>query len=354
MNCEKNAQNKYENEERNIQLFWEENWIYEKVKAQLQGKKPFYLCDGPPYVTGYIHPGTALNKCVKDAVARFWRLLGCDVRAQPGFDTHGLPIEVKVEQKLNLKTKKEIEEIGIEKFIQECKSFAEHFIKIMTSQFKSLGVWMDWNTPYITFKDEYIEKSWMTIKMAEEKGLLKRGNYVVAFCPRCETSVANYELEYKERLDPSIFVKFPVKDRPNTFLLIWTTTPWTLVANLAVMAHPTERYVEVEVDGERWILAKERLDVVMGKIGKDVVVLKEFIGKDLKGLCYEHPFQDLISKEYERKVVLNDEYVSMEEGTGLVHCAPGHGYEDFLVGRDYGILPFSPVDEKGCYTKEAG
>ncbi len=344
----------YHDQEKEVQAFWDKHRIYERVKEKCRSGRSFYFCDGPPYVTGMIHPGTALNKCIKDAVLRFWRFMGRDVRAQPGFDTHGLPIEVKVEQKLGLKSKKEIEDIGIERFVCECRLFAEHYIKVMTEQFKSLGVWMDWDRPYITFKDDYIERSWSTIKRAEEQGLLKRGKYVVAFCPRCETSVANYELEYKERVDPSIFVKFPVKGEARKYLIIWTTTPWTLVANLAVMAHPDEIYVEVDVEGERWIMAKARMEAVLSKANKDAVVVREFLGKELENLPYDHPFQDLIAKVADRRVVLSKEYVSMEEGSGLVHCAPGHGYEDFLVGRAKGLEPFSPVDDRGCYTAEAG
>ncbi len=339
--------------ESSIQKYWEENEIYEKVKAQNKDGKPFYFCDGPPYVTGYVHPGTILNKSIKDAVLRYLRFMGYNVQSRPGFDTHGLPIEVKVEQTLGLKSKKEIEEIGIDKFIEECKKFVHKYREIMTTQFRSAGIWMDWENPYLTYKDSFIEKSWATLKGAHEKQLLKKGKYVVAYCPRCETSVANYELEYHNKKDPSVFVKFKLEDE-DAYLIIWTTTPWTLVANMAVMAHPTEKYVRVKVGDEQWILAEKRLEHVMGLIGESPVVLETFEGSQLKGRCYVHPFQDLISKKTTRKVVLSEDYVSMEEGSGLVHCAPGHGHEDFLVGRLYGLEVFSPVDDHARYTEEAG
>ncbi len=279
---------------------------------------------------------------------------GYDVRSQPGFDTHGLPIEVKVEQELGIKKKKEIEDIGIDKFVVKCKGFADKYIEIMTGQFRSIGIWMDWDNPYITYHDNYIESSWKTLQMAHEKGLMHEGVYVLPYCFRCETTMANYELEYGEETDPSIYVKFPVKGKEGEFLIIWTTTPWTLVANMGVMANPKFTYVKAKVDGETWIVAKERLDTVLNFAQKSATIMEEFSGKKLEGLVYLHPFADLVKKEAVRKVVLSDEYVTLEDGSGLVHCAPGHGQEDFLVGKKFSLEVFSPVDETGSYTAEAG
>lgn len=334
---------------------WAENGIYEKAKAKVASStEKFYFCDGPPYATGQIHPGTAWNKCIKDAVCRYHRMCGKDVRAQPGYDTHGLPIEVKVEQELGIKNKREIEKLGIKNFIKKCKDFATRYIGVMSDQFRRLGVWMDWDMPYITYKDDYIESSWQTLKMAWEQGLMHEGNYVLPYCYRCETTMANYELEYGEETDPSIFVKFKIKGKENEYLIIWTTTPWTLVANMAVMVHPAFMYVKAKVDDEVWYLAKGRLDYLMGMVDKSAVILEEIPGRKLKGLEYEHPFQDKIGKQAKREVVLSEEYVNLEEGSGLVHCAPGHGQEDFIIGKRYEIEAFSPVDESGRYTEEAG
>ena len=335
--------------EKEIISFWEKNGIYEKAKKQNAGNETFYFCDGPPYATGQIHPGTGWNKTLKDSLCRYHRISGKDVRAQPGFDTHGLPIEVKVERELKFKSKADIEKYGIDKFITKCKKFATKYIDIMGNQFKSLGVWMDFDHPYITYHDDYINSSWNTLKMAHEKELLHEGTYVLPYCYRCETTLANYELEYDDETDPSIYVKFHVKD--NEYLIIWTTTPWTLVANMGVMVHPTYSYVKVQVDDEIWYVAKERLDILMELVEKNATVLEEIPGRKLKDMQYEHPFQDKIAKKYDRKVVLSDEYVTLEDGTGLVHMAPGHGPEDFIIGKRFGVEAYCPVDDKGNYTE---
>ncbi len=340
--------------EKEVLKFWEKNNIYEKVKATRAGGAQYYFCDGPPYATGQIHPGTGWNKCTKDSICRFQRGRGNNVRVQPGFDTHGLPIEVKVEKELGIGHKQEIEEYGVGRFISKCKEFATKYVGVMGSQFKALGVWMDWDNPYITYKDDYIESSWEVIAKAHESGLLTQGVYVLPYCFRCETTMANYELEYADETDPSIFVKFRIKERDNEFLVIWTTTPWTLAANMAVMVHPNLLYVRVKVGDEVWIVAKDRLDYVLELAGETGTVLEEFIGKKLEKTGYEHPFQDKILKEAERKVILSDEYVTVEEGTGLVHTAPGTGPEDFIIGKRFGIEPFCPVDLQGNYTEEAG
>jgi len=342
--------------ENNILAYWKANQIYAKLKARNAGGPKFYFVDGPPYATGQIHPGTAWNKCLKDSFLRYRRSRGYHVRDQPGFDTHGLPIEVKVEQELKLANKKEIESrIGVAKFISECKRFASQYISVISGQFERCGVWMDFSNPYITYHDSYIEAVWRTIKASEEKGLLVEGNYVVPQCVRCETSLANYELEYADQEDPSIYVKFKVKGSAAEYLVIWTTTPWTLVGNMAVMVHPTHSYARVKVRDEVWIVAKERLDAVMAfEPLVSPIILGEVSGKKLEGTAYVHPLQEKIGHVYDRKVVLSDEFVTMEDGSGLVHCAPGHGPEDFIVGRRAGIPTFSPVDVSGHYTAEAG
>ncbi|VVC01537.1 Isoleucine--tRNA ligase [uncultured archaeon] len=340
--------------EESIADFWKKEKIYEEAKKAASGGKPYYFCDGPPYATGQIHPGTAWNKCIKDAICRYRRAKGYSVRAQPGFDTHGLPIEVKVEQELKFTNKREIEKIGIEKFVAKCKSFATQYIGVISGQFERLGVWMDWGSPYVTYKDSYIDASWRTIATAHEKGLLHEGVYVVPHCSRCETTLANYELEYGEAEDPSIYVKFRVQGSESEYLVIWTTTPWTLVSNMAIMAHPIYTYVKVKVGSETWIVAKERLEHLMSLVGESAAVVGEISGKKLEKLHYEHPLQGKIGKKSERRVVLSDEYVTLEDGSGLVHCAPGHGPEDFIIGKRFGLEIFSPVDIAGKFTAEAG
>jgi len=340
--------------EQEILAFWEKEKVYEEVKQSLSAGTPYYFCDGPPYATGQIHPGTAWNKAIKDAVCRYKRARGFSVRAQPGYDTHGLPIEVKVEQALKFNDKRQIEKYGVEKFVEKCKAFATQYIGVISGQFKRTGVWMDWDNPYVTYKDSYIESSWKTIKTAHEKGLLHEGVYVVPYCSRCETTLANYELEYGEQADPSIYVKFKSLSVPNEYFIIWTTTPWTLVSNMAIMAHPIYTYVKAKVGDETWIVAKERLDHVLSLTGQSATVVGELSGKKLEKQKYEHPLQGQIGKKCERLVVLSNEFVTLEDGTGLVHCAPGHGPEDFIIGKRFGLEIFSPIDSTGKFTAQAG
>jgi len=350
--------------EKKIREFWEKERIYEKVKARNEKGGKLYFCDGPPYATGQIHPGTAWNKCLKDAMCRYWRSRGRNVRAKPGYDTHGLPIEVKVEQELGIRNKQEIEQkVGVGEFIKKCKAFATQYMGVMNGQFQRCGVWMDWEDPYITYRDRFIERSWATIRKAHEKGLLYRGVYVLPLCPRCETTMANYELEYEEMDDPSLYMKFAVKGKENAkereYLVIWTTTPWTLVANMAVMVHPEYKYVKAKVGEEVWIVAKERLDALMAvthELGVSPIILGEVSGKKLEGLEYEHPLAAKVPKMAAavHKVVLSDEFVTLEDGTGLVHCAPGHGPQDFIIGKRYGIEIFCPVMANGVYDSSAG
>jgi len=348
--------------EKEMLHFWKENSIYKSVVGQNKDGKPFYFCDGPPYATGQIHPGTAWNKCMKDAICRHRRASGFAVRAQPGFDTHGLPIEVKVEQELKISDKRQIEKLGVEKFVEKCKGFATQYIGVISSQFERCGVWMDFDNPYITYRDAYIDASWRTIKTAHEKGLLHEGVYVVPYCSRCETTLANYELEYGEQSDPSIYVKFKLAEGDGgeggkdggEYFVIWTTTPWTLVSNMAIMAHPIYTYVKVKVGAETWILAKDRLEPLMSLLGESAVVLGEISGKKLEKKEYVHPLQAKIGKECTRRVVISDEFVTLEDGSGLVHCAPGHGPEDFIIGKRFGLEIFSPIDSTGKFTSEAG
>jgi isoleucyl-tRNA synthetase len=347
--------------EEKILEWWEENEIYEKVKNRMKGKPKFYFLDGPPYVTNPPHAGTAWNKILKDAIIRFKRMQGYDVRDQPGYDCHGLPIEVKVEEDLKVKRKKEIEEIiKIENFIERCKQYAIENANIQTTIFKNLGVWMDWGNPYITFKDEYIESAWWTIKKAEEKGLLQKGLKVVHWCPRCETALAGYEVtdEYRVVKDYSIYVKFPILGREKEYILIWTTTPWTLPANVAVMVHPDYYYVKAKADDEVYVLAETRCEQVFREIGKPYEILESFKGSELEGIKYKPPLLEETAVQSQlqnaHKVILSREYVSMEEGTGCVHCAPGHGEEDFEAGLKYNLPIVSPVDPAGVFTLEAG
>jgi len=302
---------------------------------------------------------------LKDVVIRFYTMKGYNVWRQPGWDMHGLPIEVLVEKEIGIVSKKDIEKFGVDKFIEKCKEFALRNLKIMESQFKRLGVWMDWDNPYMTIKKQWIEAEWWTFKRAWEQGLIGRDLRVVHWCPRCETALAEHEIEYKVLEDPSIYVKFPVEGKENEFVVIWTTTPWTLPANVAVLVHPDFEYakVRVKVNGveEFWFMAKARVPVVMEEVGvQEYEIVETFSGSALDGLRYVQPFLDEYPKQKEfRKrygrvhTVVLGEFVTLEEGTGCVHIAPGHGEEDFEIGKRYDLPVYCPVDKDGKYFEGA-
>lgn len=325
--------------ETKIAAFWKAKKIYEKAKKLRASGRKFYFLDGPPYATGFIHMGTGWNKILKDAFIRFWRARGFDVWDQPGYDTHGLPIENKIEKELGLTGKAQIEKFGIDKFNEKCRKFATQFIDTMNAEFEDLGVWMDWSNPYLTLTNDYIESAWATFKIAFDKGLLYRGVYPVHVCPVCQTAVAYNEIIYDKMADPSIYVKFQIAGKKHEHLLIWTTTPWTLVANTGVMVNPSAEYVKILVDGESLIVARPLVEIVMQKLGKEYKIVGSMRGKELEGMRYVHPLEHImpyakdVAKEGYR-VVLSEQFVTMTDGSGLVHCAPGHGQEDFKVGSE--------------------
>ncbi|MBU2612241.1 MAG: isoleucine--tRNA ligase [Nanoarchaeota archaeon] len=343
--------------EEEILEFWKKKKIYEKsTKKNVKGKK-FYLMDGPPYATGSIHMGTALNKILKDIAMRSHRLQGFDVFDRAGYDTHGVPIEFKIEKEIGTKSKKDIEKYGVKKFVDRCKEFATKYIEIMNEEFLNLGAWFNFEDPYLTLSNEYIETIWDTFKVAEKKGLLYLGKYPVHICPRCETAVAFNEVEYEKQEDNSIFVKFPLKEKENTFLIIWTTTPWTLPGNTGVMVNPNFDYEEIELsDGQKWIIAKELVSSIMGNLERGYTPKKIYKGIEMENWEYLNPLSKNLKLNIKNsyRVVLSPRYVTLDEGTGLVHCAPGHGKEDYEVGKEAGLDMPSPVDINGILTKEAG
>ena len=287
---------------------------------------------------------------------------GYDITRQPGYDVHGLPIEVKVEESFNIKTKKEIEEsLGVENFISACRKFAYSNIEKMTSEFKRLGIWMDWDNPYITEKREFILSAWWTLKKAEERKLLEKDYRVIYWCPRCETALAEHEVrgEYRDVKDPSIFIKFPVRGKENTYLLVWTTTPWTLPSNVAIAVNPEYDYVEIELeDGEHLILSKAIAAPLMGAEGIKYKLIDEKKGYELEGMRYVPIFENDLTNNIKNcenayRIYLAN-FVTLEEGTGLVHIAPGHGEEDFELGKEFDLPVVSPVDSQGRFLDEVG
>ena len=351
--------------EKKINEDWKKKKTWEKALKKNKGKEKFYFLDGPPFVTNEVHQGTMYTIFIKDAIIRYKLLRGFDVRAQPGWDTQGLPIEVVVEKKLGIKNKKEIKEFGEEKFVEECKNLVESYIKLNTNIILDYGVLWFYNEPYRTYKDQYIESVWYGIKNAYDKDLLYTGLKSTWFCVRCGTPMSNYEIrdKYYDKEDKSIYVLFELQD--GRFLLVWTTTPWTIPSNAAIAVNSTFKYIEVETEGKKVIIAKER-ESVLKDLNKEYKILREIDGKELVGLRYKHPFEDIpqIKKNYDRvgividgKEVSSEEgtpFVEINEGTGLVHSAPGHGESDYKIGMANNLPILSPVNENGKFTEESG
>jgi isoleucyl-tRNA synthetase len=351
--------------EKKINADWKTKKTWEKALKRNKGKDKFYFLDGPPFVTNEVHQGTMYTIFIKDAIIRYKLLKGFDVRAQPGWDTQGLPIEVVVEKKLGIKNKKEIKEFGEEKFVEECKDLVESYIKLNTNVILDYGVLWYYNEPYRTYKDQYIESVWYGIKKAYDKGLLYTGLKSTWFCVRCGTPMSNYEIrdKYYDKEDKSVYVLFELQD--GRFLLVWTTTPWTLPSNAAVAVNSTFKYLEIETGGKKVILAKDR-EPVLKELNKEYKILREIDGKDLVGLRYKHPFSDIpqIEKNADKVAIVIDgkevsseegtPFVEINEGTGLVHSAPGHGESDYKIGIANGLPILSPIDENGRFTEESG
>jgi len=347
--------------EQSVLSIWEKTRAYDRAKARRSEGPKFYFLDGPPFPSSDTpHIGTCWNKIVKDVVLRYKRSGGFDCRDQPGYDCHGLPIELAIERQHDFKHKRDIEAYGLDKFVSECKSFADSNAKAMSRIFSDLGVWMDWEHPYLTHDNAYVESAWWTVKKSHEDGLLEHGLKVVHWCPRCETVLSDYEvvLEYRELRDPSIYVKFPVEGRENEYILIWTTTPWTLPSNTGVMVHPEYEYARVRCDNEVYIMAKERIPHVSAETGAKLELIETFKGQTIDGLRYRSPIADIVPAQGRltggHRVVLSTEYVTLEDGTGCVHSAPGHGEEDYEVGRRTGLPVLMLVDNQGRLVTEAG
>jgi isoleucyl-tRNA synthetase len=345
--------------ENQIRLLWEKEQTYRTVRKLRVGGKKFFFVDGPPYTTGRIHLGTAWNKVIKDSVLRYKSMNCFEVKDRAGWDMHGLPIEVKVEESFGFRNKKDIEAYGVDKFIARCKEFALRQKDDMTAQFKILGAWLDWEDPYMTLKNEYLEAAWWTLKKAHENNLLERGLRVVNWCPRCQTAIADSEVEYWDETDYSIYVKFPVLGEENTYIVIWTTTPWTIPANVAVAVNPTFQYSKVRAwkDGkaEILIMASDLVESVL-KIGRyqDFELLCALSAEQMQELTYSHPLHALVPRQ---KEILHRVYAAnfvTAENTGCVHIAPGHGLEDYELGMKHHMEIFCPVGGDGRYTAEAG
>lgn len=337
------------NREPEMQKEWEEADIYGKVQERTAGRPKFILHDGPPYANGDIHIGHALNKIVKDFIVRHKSMSGYDAPYVPGWDTHGLPIEHAVVKDQNVNR----HEMDVLEFRDRCKAYAFHYIDRQKNQFKRLGVRGDWDNPYVTLRPEYEARQIRVFGDMAKKGYIYKGLRTIYWSPSSETALAEAEIEYQDKRSPSIYVKFRVSQGndvvdEDTSVVIWTTTPWTIPANLAVAVHPELEYSLVEVNGERLLVASGRLEEMTEEIGWDSYhTVRTLKGEELKDVVCRHPFYDRTSP------IIFGDHVTLDAGTGCVHTAPGHGQEDFEIGKTYGLDVLSPVDEKGCFTEEA-
>jgi len=352
--------------EDDVKEYWDEHNVIEEVRASTEGAEPFFLIDGPPYLNGAPHVGHMQGKVLKDVMLRFRQMQGYDIWDQAGFDTHGLPNELKTEEELGIENKNEIgDRISAGRFIEECRERATSAQDLWKGVMADLAIWQDFDDPYLTFDADYIESEWWLVQQAAEQDLLYTAEKPIHWCPRCQTSLSGYEVtdEYQEVEDLSVFVKLDLVNRPEK-LVIWTTTPWTIPANMAVMVHPDFQYARVEVDGETLIVADQLVERVMEAAGyaeEEYEVLGSFPGMELQGKQYRHPLKDAVPRQEEledadgvHRIHTSEELVTLEEGTGLVHAATGHGQEDYENTRRLGLSVFSPVDREGVYTEEAG
>ena len=331
-----------------FQARWDHINLYERVLEKNKDQKPFILHDGPPYANGDIHIGHTLNKVLKDFVLRYQTMRGRYVPYIPGWDTHGLPIETAVTKKgVNRK------EISLVEYRKICHEFAMEQVERQKVQFKRLGILGRWEDPYITLDKSYEANQVKVFAKMVDKGLIYKGLKPVYWSPSSESALAEAEIEYQDKQSISIYFKFELIEVPEAFqgasLLIWTTTPWTVPANLAVSVHPRFEYVLIEADGKRFVCAKSLVPHLTEKLGwKDVITLKTIMGEKLEHMTYKHPLYDRISP------IILGEHVTDTDGTGLVHTAPGHGEDDYRIGKVYGLDILCPVDDKGYMTEEAG
>ncbi len=342
--------------EESVLRFWKSRHIFRKSLEQREGCPEYVFYEGPPTANGKPGVHHVLARAFKDLFPRYKTMRGYLVSRRGGWDTHGLPVEIEVEKKLGFTNKQQIEDFGIAKFNELCRESAFAYIQEWERLTDRIAFWVDLDTAYITYKNEYIESVWWILKNFWDKGLLYQGFKVVPYCPRCGTPLSDHEVAqgYDEATDPSVFVRLPLVDEPGTSLLVWTTTPWTLPANVAVAAHPEETYVVVERDleeggSEKLVLAQALLDKVFGERSYRVVQLLK--GKALKGKRYQPLFTFVPPEKPAHYVVLGD-FVTVEDGTGLVHMAPAFGAEDMNAALEFDLPIVMTVAPDGTFISD--
>ncbi len=340
--------------EKEVLDFWKKNDIFQKSIDQREGSDVFTFYDGPPTANGKPHIGHIETRVFKDLFPRYRTMKGMKVLRKAGWDTHGLPVELEVEKLLGLDGKEQIEQYGIEPFIKKCKESVWKYKGEWERMSDRVGYWADMENPYITYDNKYIESVWWSLKQIADMGLLYKGHKVVPYCPRCGTALSSHEVSqgYKTVKEKSAFVRFKVKGTENTWLYAWTTTPWTLPSNVALCVNPDEEYAKFDFDGRTVIMAKALIHTVLGE-DAEITNLTTFPGMELKGMEYEPLFdfqKGLVDKPAWR--VVCDSYVTMTDGTGIVHQAPAFGEDDARVGRENDLPFLQLVNTKGELTKE--
>ena len=348
--------------EKEVEEFWKEDNTFKKSMEQREGCPTYTFYDGPPTANGKPHIGHVLTRVIKDMIPRYRTMKGYYVPRKAGWDTHGLPVELEVEKLLGLDGKEQIEQYGLDPFITKCKESVWKYKGMWEDFSGTVGFWADMDNPYVTYDDNFIESEWWALKTIWDKGLLYKGFKIVPYCPRCGTPLSSHEVAqgYKDVKERSAVVRFKVKGE-DAYILAWTTTPWTLPSNVALCVNPNEEYAKVKAaDGYVYYMASALLDTVLGKLAKDgeaaYEVLETYKGKDLEGKEYEALYQcaaDLAAKQHKKgHYVVCDTYVTLTDGTGVVHIAPAFGEDDAQVGRKYDLPFVQFVDEKGDMTKE--
>ena len=339
--------------EKEMAAFWKEKGIIQKSFAQHEGKERFTFYDGPPTANGKPHIGHILTRAMKDLIPRFHTMKGKDVLRVAGWDTHGLPVELEVEKSLGLEGKQGIEAYGMEPFIQACKKSVWKYLGEWQDMSEKVAYWLDMENPYVTYHDNYIESVWWSLKQIADKGLLYRGHKVVPYCPRCGTALASHEVAqgYKEVSEYSAYVRFKVKGQDDTYLLAWTTTPWTLPSNVALCVNEKEDYLWFSLRGETFVMAQALVESVFGAEDAAAITrIKTVKGRELAGIEYEPLYPPQKMPPEKGWYVVTDDYVTLTDGTGIVHNAPAFGEDDARVGRVYSLPFLQPVDVKGEFV----
>lgn len=348
--------------EKKTEKFWEDNQVFEKSMKEREGSPMYTFYDGPPTANGKPHIGHVLTRVIKDMIPRYRTMKGYEVPRKAGWDTHGLPVELEVERKLGLNGKEQIEQYGMEPFIKQCKESVWKYKGMWEDFSGTVGFWADMEHPYVTYENSFIESEWWALKEIWKKGLLYKGFKIVPYCPRCGTPLSSQEVAqgYKTVKERSAIVRFKVKGE-DAYFLAWTTTPWTLPSNVALCVNPDENYCKVKAaDGYTYYIAAALLDTVLGRLAKEdepaYEVLENFKGKDLEYREYEPLFacagEEAAKQKKKAHYITCDHYVTMSDGTGIVHIAPAFGEDDNRIGREYGLPFVQFVDGKGDMTKE--